>query len=261
MTTTLDLEREARWETAAVERAVARYREFSATRDPSELPPGRRVLAETVGPVSARISAMLDEAATGSKGAPPGWHAPLLLFEPDVTAFVAVSTALRSSPVEQSRVGQTLPIYSRRVCAVLRDQADHDRFVRESRKAGKQGDTEAGALLRRWERCNPQADRRAWGRFAARLEGARSAKWAEEIRYEIGGALARALAEAAGDWFEVGRVGLGPEQRRPMHILLTPHAVERMLEVEARAEIARPILLPMLIPPNPWRYAPSKETA
>jgi hypothetical protein len=32
--------------------------------------------------------------------------------------------------------------------------------------------------------------------------------------------------------------------------------------VETRAEVARPLMLPMIIPPNPWRYVerPNQET-
>jgi DNA-directed RNA polymerase len=262
MVDALDLSRQAAWEVAATERAVKRYREAVAERDPAELPPGRRVLAETVGPVAAVLERRLDEVVQGSKGAPPGWHQALLLFEPDVIAFIAVATALRSAPMAQSRVGQTLVQFAKRVCSTLRDQADHDRWMRETRKAAED-DPQARALLGRWKRLHPQADRRAWTRFAGRLEGARSARWSEAIRVEVGAMLAQALAEGAPRWFEVARVGEDPrEEWRPVCIALTDHAVERMADVETRAEVARPLMLPMIIPPNPWRYVerPNQET-
>lgn len=246
---------EAAWEVAAVTRAIKRYREFadSPNRDPADLAPGRRVLAETVGPVSARVTTLLDEAATIVKGGVVEWHAPLSLFPADVLAFIAVSSALRAGPVEQSRVGTTLPAYAMRVCNVLRDQADHDRFLRDNRKAAKV-DAEAAELLRRWTRCNPQADRRSWGRFSARLEGVRSARWGKPTCMLVGAVLVRALVEGAPEWFERDHVGLGPVAMRPLHILLTPYAVERMMEADARAEVARPMMMPMIIRPNPWKY-------
>lgn len=263
MTEAFDLTRQAAWEVAATERAVARYREAVATRDPAELPPGRRVLAETVGPVADVLERRLDEVVRGGKGKPRPWQDALLLFDPDVVAFIAVATALRSSPLAQSRVGQTVLHFSKRVCAALRDQADHDRWLRETRKAAEE-DPQARALLGRWKRLHPQADRRAWTRFAGRLEGARSARWSEPARVEVGGMLAQALAEGAPRWFEVARIGEDPrEEWRPVCVALTDHAVERMADVEARAEVSRPLMLPMIIPPNPWRYAerPLQETA
>lgn len=49
-----------------------------------------------------------------------------------------------------------------------------------------------------------------------------------------------------------------------MCLLLASQAVERMADVDVRAEVARPLLLRMVIPPNPWRWAPGtplKEAA
>ena len=42
----------------------------------------------------------------------------------------------------------------------------------------------------------------------------------------------------------------------PMCIRLTEYALERLADGDVRAEVARPMMMPMLIPPNPWRYAP-----
>lgn len=261
MTDAFDMSRQAAWEVAATERAVARYREMVAKRDPADLPPGRRVLAETVGPVAAVLEHRLDGVVQGGKGKPRPWQDALLLFEPEVVAFIAVATALRSAPLAQSRVGQTVVQFSKRVCSTLRDQADHDRWLRETRRAAEE-DPRARALLNRWKRLHPQGDRRAWTRFASRLEGARSAKWSMAARAEVGGMLACALAEGAPRWFEVARIGEDPREAwRPLCIALTDHAVERMADVEARAEVSRPLMLPMIIPPNPWRYVerPAQE--
>lgn len=247
-----DIARQAAWEVAAVDRAVKRYQETALVRDPSELPPGRRVLAETVGPVSAQIEARLDEAAQAGRQASP-WHAPALGFAAEVLAFVSASTALRAGPVGQSRLGITVPGFSRRVAGVLRDQADHDRWVAEQKS---ETEDEAGRrALARWRRLYPDGSRRAWLAFSRRIDLARSKAWPESAAMALGGMLANSLAEAAPRWFEVGQAGEGPAHMRPLCVLLTDHAVERMADVEARAEVSRPLLLPMLIPPSPWRYA------
>lgn len=262
-----DLSREAAWEVAAVDRAVKKYQE--AARDARradrqhELPPARRALVETVGPVSARIHGMQDTAieARGSAGRPPGWHGPFLAFPADVLALVAVTSAVRSPAMTSGRVGQPVTGFSRWIAATLRDQADHDRFVEAQRAEAKADKENGGELLRRFLAAHPDADRRAWSRFAAKVEGARSQAWGDDIRTDVGAALAKALVEGAPDWFELGRVGDLPEHRNPMCILLTEKAVEKMADVDVRVEVARPLMLPMICPPNPWRYAPAPERA
>lgn len=261
MTEAYDLDRQAAWEVAAIKRAVRRYQDAALDREPAELPPGRRVLLETVGPVSAELEKRLDDALVTKPGPQQSWQAPLLLFEPDVAAFIAVSVALKAPVLASSRVGNPLATYGRRVCAVLRDQADHDQWIARTAKEAET-DPAAKRLLDRWRFRNPQKDRRSWTRFAGRIEGARSSKWSDDVRTDVGAALASTLAEAAPAWFELGRVGGGPKRNWPTCLLLTPMAVERMADVEARSEVARPVLLPMLIPPNPWRYVdrPNMET-
>jgi DNA-directed RNA polymerase len=102
---------------------------------------------------------------------------------------------------------------------------------------------------------HPEADRRSWTRFASRIEGARSARWSDDVRAEVGALLADALATGAPAWFEVARIGEDPRAEwRPICVALTDHAVERMADVGTRAEVARPLMLPMIVPPNPWRY-------
>lgn len=256
----LDVAREAAWEVAAVGRAVKRYHEAAAHADPADLPPGRRALAETVSPVSSKLNARLDEATAHKDGRPEGWHAPLLLFSPDVLAVIAVATALRATPLAGVRLGKTVPVFSRQVCNVLRDQADHDRWVGAQRKAADK-DPEAKAALGRWKRLHPDGSRRAWTRFASRLEGARTSRWPDDVCAAVGGVLIQALVEGAPDWFAREQVGSDPAHMRPICITLTDRAVERMADIETRAEVARPLLLPMLIPPNPWRYAEPTDTS
>lgn len=251
----LDFAREAAWEVSAVDRAVKRYRKFAEGREPAELPPGQRVLAETVGPVSAAIRAAQDEAAAHGRGAPPPWHAPILAFDPDVLAVSAVATALRAPLEADRRVGMTIPRYSRAVCTVLRDQAEYDAWAAAQKQAARDGDERAGWLLRQWHRQHPDGSRRAWRAFRARVEAARQQVWPDATQIAVGAMLARTLADAAPRWFEIAQAGEGPKHMQPLCLLLTQRAVDQMADAEARAEVARPLLLPMLIPPLPWRYA------
>lgn len=255
-----DVSRELAWEVKSVRDAVDRYRKASEEarrkgRD-IELPPARRALIEAVGPVSSSIHKMQDEAISAGAGKPPPWHGPFLAFQPDVLSLIAVASALRVPSLPYGRVGQTVPAFARRVCAALRDQADHDRFVEAQLEEAKAKPDGGGEMLRRFRSAFPSADRRAWTRFAAKIEGARSKPWDEDTRLAVGSALSTALATGSPDWFELAQHGDGPPGRNPMCVLLTPRAVEKMADADVRAEVARPLMLPMIVKPNPWRYAP-----
>lgn len=264
--------RQAAWEVSAVARAVARFRENAERGDVVDMPAGRRVLMETVQPVTDALRKAQDGVGIGAagRGKPSPWAGPVLTFEADVLAVVAVSTALQSVPLHGGRLGQTTAAFSKRIGRALRDQADHDAFVdRETaeraaavKAARDQGATpetlqslREGSLLRLLRRLHPQTDRKDWGRFVKRIELARSEPWSDTLRTHVGGVLLRALADGAPRWFEVAQFGPGPAARAPLCLLLTDHAVEQMADVTVRSEVARPMLLPMLIPPNPWRYA------
>lgn len=287
-TTAVDLSRQAAWEVRSTERAVARYRAAAERMDPMSLPRGRRALVETVGPVSKTIEAARDALMQATSGKPPPYVAPILAFNSEVLAVTAVAHVIQGKIRENSRTGITLTGFARAVSRSLRDQADYDRFVAaqmqaqreatapitaEIRQAEKAGDgakvralskvlseVREDELLRAFRRRNPQADRRAWSRFAARIEGARSKPWDEDTGLSVAGFLADAMTRGAPDWFEMGRLGDGPDHRNPTCVVLTPHAVEQLAEATTRAELARPMLLPMLIPPNDWRHV-EKEAA
>lgn len=251
------ISRQAAWEVRAAREGAKRFADALAHKDPAELPAAQRALREVAAPVVAEISRRQDDALGPTKNPAP-WHAPLALFDPEVLAVVAIATAMNASPSAASpRDGMSISAFSRAVAAALRDQSDHDRWLEDQRKASKANDEDgraAKALLRRWERQNPRTNRRAWARFAGRIEGARSRPWDANTRMAVGGVLLEALVAAAPAWFELRLVsdGRGASTYR---LSLTTHAAERVADAEARAEVSRPLLLPMLIPPNPWRYA------
>ncbi|MFK4044703.1 hypothetical protein ACI2KH_07075 [Roseomonas mucosa] len=261
-----DLTRQQLWEVDATNRAVKKFREDADRLDPHELPSGRRALLQTVRPVAAVLERWLEAATKSStERRSPAWNR-LLNFEAEVLAVVAVSAALRAGPVGEEQFGQTLPWYGKRVSAALRDQSDHDAWIAAG--TGKNATKERADLVRMFQRANPEPDRRAWTRLCKRLEIERSIPWhaSPEATTQVGEVLASALVAAAphgptkaGEplpwWFQLGQAGPGPAHLRPQCLLLTDYAVEQMEDSNTRAELARPAMLPMLIPPVPWAYA------
>jgi DNA-directed RNA polymerase len=280
---------QARREADSSAAAVARYRKAAAKMDPTDLPTGQRLLVETVRPIAAVLEKIRDGIMGSTGGKPAGWQNAFIAFDPDVLAVIAIGPALRVWSIHKSRVGVPLTAYGRAVSSALRDQADYDRFVlqqvqaqseatrpvkkqiRKAEEAGKKDDVRAlskvlseireDAMLRSFKRMNPKADRRAWSRFAARIEGARSKQWDDATRTQVGARLAACLVEGAPKWFELLRHGEGPEHRRPICLCLTAHALEQLEDIETRTELAHPQCLPMLVPPNPWRYAETQKEA
>lgn len=237
--------RESEWEIESVQRGVERYRAAAAAVDPDRLPSGRRVLVATVQPVASAIEALQTDALTLRRGGTPApWSGALLSFTPEVLALVAVTVALRSAGLARSHVGARVTAYARTVCSILRDQLAHD-AVRKAEPA----------LHARFTARNPGADRRSWLRFQRRLGRARHEPWTDEEVQHVGAALLRCLVDACPTWFVLGRVSDGPAHRAPVCLLLTDRAIDQMRDIEARAELAAPRLMPMLCPPVPWSYS------
>lgn len=261
------LREQAEWEVAAVNRAITKYHEAKRHMATHELPPGAQALVETVGPVSEVIAKKQKEFGGPAQPGPAAlWKFAFLLSPPDVLSAVGIITALRTSTTPGGRVGVSVMQYSRWVASVLKDQHDHDFWVadleakqraavRDAKAAGKApNEVREDALVRRFRKQFPDGDRKGWAKFAGKMEIARSSKWSGEMTTQVGACLAQCLADGAPEWFEVIRSGVGHAHLWPLCLCLTPRAVERMADMDVRAEVARPMLLPMIIPPIPWKY-------
>lgn len=261
-----DLELEARWELEAIQLGVERFQQQEKEKEEGDRASGRMVMRETVEPVAKLIEERLVE--KDGPGFPPPWRVLLSGASSEVLSVIAVGVALRTKNLPGTdRRGQPLPTFNGRIAHAVRDQRDFDRWSSEQRKAAREQDKEeraaepADVALQRFERMN-QGKRnrsRAWARFVERMEIARTADWSPNDEHSVGTFLAGALVEAAPKWFAVEEVGAKKSAHAPMCLVLTDYAVGRMADSEDRASVARPMLLPMLVPPNDWRYSAGQE--
>jgi len=254
LTDAYDLLAEARWEQEGIRRAAQRYREAAAAADPSALPSGQKLLREVVPALRDRIKELQVEGQMTMVGrhGQSRWAAPIQLLEADILAIITVISALHS-------VGETgsTTVVAHSIAAAVRAEIDYRQWIEEQSVANKAAreaqDWEHVDLVAAFKRRHPEADKRAWKSFSKKIGHAKAARWDEETSVQLGNALIRALVDAAPDRFEVELATLvGGRSQKCLR--LSPETMELMNDIETRAAVARPMLMPMIIPPIPWRY-------
>ena len=252
-----DISRQVAWEMEGVRRAVARYREAEKSADPLSMPPGRRLLAEVCKPLIAGITAKQEEAKEriASKVRQPLWLWPIQMVDAEKLAVLTLASALGSDVVALKK-GVGIPTQAKDLASRIRDEVEHDRWVAEqehanatAKKLKSEGHTD---LLRALKKTYPNLDRKSWARWRTKVEALREQPWEEGVAVSLGTCLFTILIEVAPTRFEMGsRPASGGVQ---YYLRCTQECRDTMADLTARAEVGRPQLMPMIIPPNPWRY-------
>ena len=266
MTPTIhDLAEQAEWEMEGVRRAIARYEEAEAEADPMMLPPGKALIRGVVGPLAVRIEALRNgaiERARSPVGREPNYTWPLQLIGPKPAAVIVLSNACTATSSSRTgggafgaSTGSSITLLAQRISAGLRDQIEYERWSAAEEQRNKEAKRSKAAghedRLRALKLTYPNLDRRVWARWRAKLELARE-KWSEVESIAIGTALIRALVDVAHDRFVIAE---RPMNGGVQYFLDTTESVrEVMSDVRERAMVARPLLMPMICPPIPWRY-------
>ena len=260
-----ELAHQAAWEMEGVRRAIVRYEEAEDEADPMTLPPGKALIRGVVGPLKAAIEAQRDEVADtlAAPGRQPLWAWPLQVVDPAKAAVIVLNAAVTAVLVKQcSSAGAPMKTNSvtttaLRIAETLLDQLEYDRWcaAEEQRNAEAKRSKVADHQdrLRALKLRYPNLDRRVWSKWRAKLEIAATVEWSKEECLGLGTMLIALLCKVAPDRFVVEeRVLRGGYTQ----YVLTPteSVLEVMRDVRERALVARPMLMPMLCPPIPWRY-------
>jgi len=259
-----DLARQASWELEGVRRAILRYREAAAAKNAAELPPGRALLRELVGPLTAAIVAAQEQAAARIRGEEhggriPEWVWPIQMVPAETLAVITLCAAMRAPVVSSCGTGRSggLTTMAHQVCYAVRAQIELTRWEDEQRRknieAKKRKDGDHVDLLASLHRRYPDVSRAVWARWKRKVNAAQCEPWPEARATHFGTFLLKLLADTAPHRFSICTRSL-PGLRTELHLTLTPDTLELLNDRAARAEVARPMLMPMLIPPNPWRY-------
>jgi hypothetical protein len=287
LTSIHDLARQADWELEGVRRAIQRYREDTCRTwtdaegkthtkdlDPMTLPPGRALVRGVVKPLIEALKLKREEAAermtASGKGRPPVWAAPVVALTStemlEKTAVITLNCAVRgvcslTSHLDVGGSFATVTACALRLSEALRDQLEYDRWSREEAAEDKAmaGDEDYKSRLKALRYTYPNLNQRTWSKFCAKLEQARNGDtWDEDpkvktVRTAVGALLLHCLVEAAPTKFKLGQL---PRRGGGFQTILevTPEAREVLNDVRERSEVARPLLMPMIIPPLPWAY-------
>lgn len=246
------LEAQARWEVSWAHEAIKRYRENVTNKPLADLPAGQALLKVCVPPLEAAIKVRQAQAQAHGvgllrSGAGTGWHGPVLALEPDRLAVLTLASALRvecDRPPDGGSVGSVRGL-SLSLAASLGAQLDYDQWA-----AGAE-ESILESVLRRY----PTMDRRRWASVKKKLELEPSARWPVSQCLQIGATLVGCLVEACPDYFSIATKATNG--RTENILVLSERAQDIMQDRASRAEVAWPMFLPMICPPNDWRYEPS----
>jgi hypothetical protein len=98
----------------------------------------------------------------------------------------------------------------------------------------------------------PTVHRNVWSRWRQKVEALRAQPWDAKTEAHLGLHLIHCLVEAAPTRF---RVENRPVKGKPTaHLTLSDETLELITDVQTRMEVARPLRMPMICPPLPWRY-------
>lgn len=168
-----------------------------------------------------------------------------LALDPEELAVLALAVCLRVE-AEATEAGYTgKPV--RTVCLELAQALVIE--VQYRRWQGGADKSVAAAVARRY----PAMDARTWRRLRKRLEDVDPLSWSPAERLQIGAALLEAVTTACPEHFVTSTRNAGGG--RTETVLGLGEEARRLLDDRtARAEVARPLLMPMLIQPIDWRY-------
>ena len=262
MTDIHDLHRQAQWEMEGTRRAVARYREIEfgvdgkPPADPTTLPSGKALMKGVLKPLIASITdRQVELAETHTRaGRPPIDAWPTLAICPEKAAVITLMSACRRVGGRNAGYDShaCIPIIAKSIAESIRDELHYEGWCQREQSANKAKPPKIDRV-KALRLSYPNLDRRTWAKWVKKLDIAALGEWDEKTAITMGANLIHLLVTVAPDRFFITsrKIALGVQ-----YVLsATPSVHEIMQDVAERAQVARPVHMPMLIPPLPWRYA------
>lgn len=259
MTAIADLERQAAWELEGVRRAQAKFIEAAKATDPDELPGGQALLRAVVPAVIERLTQDREEGLemlgkTGGRQPLRLWHTQTLDLEQ--AAVITVCTAMRTWVEMSSKPeGVTVTALAREIARTIRLQIEFEAWKaeqeRQAKDAKKRGDKDHDDLWKRLRNRYPEVSRKVWCAWRRKADAV-SAEWDEATEIDVGAWLIDALVKSSGGRFAIETVRSGPLTTLVLRI--SEETLKAIEDRNERRSVARPLLMPMITPPLPWRY-------
>lgn len=256
MDTANSLWAQAQWELEGTRRAVAQYRAAAAVADPSTLPSGQWLLRQVIPPLIEKIKERQVDGmrAIGNRKVAL-WSWAIQVLSPEALAFI---TAHRGFSFTTNRAGEEMTITQLAMSIVgeVEIEAEFHNWIRAQETANaeakEQGKWSHRNYLLELKRMYPNLQTRTWKKWAKRVK-ADKLDWEPRVRLALGTALIEALCEAAPQHFTIQDKHQAADDL-VKSLQLSEDTRRRLQDLETRAELARPLKMPMLIPPRDWTY-------
>jgi hypothetical protein len=182
----------------------------------------------------------------------------IMSLDAEKIALITARTALSFSRQER-----LVPQLAVAVANRIREQRNFELWQdaeREKVKLAKEAGKSAVNLVEVMKRSVKAVDARTVRKWIKKAEEFDKVEWSTEEKIHLGVLLVRLLAERGGGWFAIKNVNSHNKGRitTEQRLVLTDEAREFLAYHHAQSELTRPWLLPMLSPPNPWRFVQSK---
>jgi DNA-directed RNA polymerase len=249
-----DIERQQRWEAEAVEEGVRRYRRAIAEADLPDTPAGVIAMREMMAGLVPAIQATQDEAIAGltakEKGRNPEWWWYLSFLSAEKLAVITVRMMLTTTFKIEKVPFLRESSLAHQIGSAVMLELEMEKWKRDEAARAKE---EAGHvdLFKIMKMRVPNATARDFRRWRRKIAGIERLNWPLNIRVQVGLKLIALAIEHGGGWFErriIWRMG-----KTERAILKTDVASVAVQDINSRLEINRPLRVPMLCPPKPWR--------
>jgi DNA-directed RNA polymerase len=255
--TVREIERQVRWEVAAVELAIKRYREEQARPDlaAADKSAGQAVIRAAMAEL---VPFLVDIQNTLTESAPSGpneWWTYVTLIDAEKLAYLTLRAVVGERPDDGVPGARKLSACARAFALSVEQEVAYQRWVADDRAAAKDArhrgvpyQRQLDALKRRVKKI----DARGWKRWMARLERAYRREWPEAQRFLFGAACIKWACEHGGDLFKI--VLVPRRGKTELFVTMTERGQHLMEDHTARAEVSKRIDRPMLCRPKPWQW-------
>lgn len=234
------LQRELEAESLGI--GMKRYREALASRGEDNLPPGLKLIKQTIEPLSAAIQSTVDEGLAGKASRSVSVVQYLSQFEADAVAFMVARICIHQSGLGDAAV-QTVAM---EIASRLEGMLNYDKLREEN--------PQAHARLMRVLRNHPglgAEHRHVIIRKQQAYAGVVRVKWGIAEKLRLGTLLVHMMIEVTGLITQEVRI-LG--KNKTINVLAaSPTTTEWLTQSHARCELLSPFFMPMLCPPTAWK--------
>lgn len=254
--TIAQIERQIRWEGAAVEAGVRRYREglLDLNITLADTSPGQRIIREIMTKFVPHLAEVQEaaKAAVLAPGKQGDWMWLIQLLPPEILAYQTLRAVLSARP-QAAEVMRKLTGTALALSTEIEREVAFRSFVeterankREARKLGQPYKDLYEGLLRSSKVLN----KRTFTRWMSKLDRLWRQGWAREDRLKLGSALISHLVEYGLGYVELRTINRGGKWTT--YLALTAEAEMLIEDGHARAELMAPPRRPMLCKPKPW---------